>query len=120
MITDTKQSILSPSEVIDRLKIVMAAGNFEIRRSSPEGISFRHGTYLTSSAPLLPKQGQIKVQLDENGSRIDYEIEVYGFVKYWMIFIGVIFFWVIFPPLLVHRALVHHPHQLMRNLLQAL
>jgi len=120
MITDTTQSTLSPSEVIDRLKTVMAAGNFEIRGLSPDGISFRHGTHLTSSAPLLPKQGRIKVQPDENGSKIDYEIEVSGFVKYWMIFIGVIFCWLILPPILVHRALVHHPHQLMRNLLQAL
>ena len=120
MITGSKESTFSAPEVIDRLKTLMADGNFEIRGSSPDEISFRHGTFLTSSAPLLPKEGRIKVQPSEKGSQIEYEIKVSGFAKYWMVFIGVVFCWLIFPPILVYRALMHHPHQLIRNLLQAL
>ena len=50
------------AEVIDRLKLAMAGGNFEIVSATGATISFRHGTYLTESAPLLPKRGTLCVE----------------------------------------------------------
>jgi len=98
----------------------MAAGNFEILDDSPLSIDFRQGTYLTQSAPLLPKTGTIRISPDGTGSNVKFEIGVTNFAKYWMIFVGVAFCWLIFPPILIHRALVHHPAQLMRNLMHAI
>lgn len=119
MITGSKESNLPPGEVFAQLKTLLASGNFEILEASPEKIEFRHGTYLTSSAPLLPKRGQFRIEPNEQGSKIDFEIEVSGFAKYWILFVGVLFCWLIFPPIFVQRALVHHPQQLIKNLLQA-
>ncbi|PXA04159.1 hypothetical protein DDZ13_08960 [Coraliomargarita sinensis] len=118
MITGTKKSSLSPSQVIDRLAIAMAGGNFEIQKRENERIDFRHGTYLTQTATMMPKRGKITVQPDGDGSRVCFEIEVYGFAKYWLIFFAVIFCWMIFPPVVVYRALCYHPGKLMQNLLQ--
>lgn len=120
MITGTAQSDFAPSEVFSRLRAAMAAGNFEIRSQSSETIDFRHGTYLTQSAPLLPKDGLIRITPSGSGSRVDYEIGVSGFAKYWMAFFGIAFCWLIFPAILVHRALFYHPDRLMKNLLQAI
>lgn len=127
MITESTKSHLPPNDLIDRLKIAMAEENFEIRQPSTNEIRFRHwGAYFSSSAPSrprkgeFPKRGRILIPPSENGSEIDYEIEVYGIVKYWMIFIGVVFCELIFPPILINRALSHHPRQLMRNLLRAI
>ena len=120
MITGSAQSDFAPSEVLNRLRAAMAAGNFEIRSQSPEMIDFRHGTYLTQSAPLIPKNGSIRITPSGAGSRVDYEIGVSGFAKYWMAFFGIAFCWLIFPAVLVHRALFYHPDRLMKNLLQAI
>ncbi|MGJ8651012.1 MAG: hypothetical protein ACSHX4_11680 [Opitutaceae bacterium] len=120
MITGSIQSDFTPSEVSDRLKVAMAAGNFEILSQSNERIDFRHGTYLTQSATLLPKHGSILITQNGSGSRVDYEIEISGFAKYWLAFFGIILCWLIIPAILVHRALFHHPDRLMKNLLQAI
>ena len=120
MISESFQSELEPGEVLSRLKSAMAGGNFEILSQSADRIEFRHGTYLTQSAPLLPKRGVIRIAPAGNGSRVDYEIGVSGFAKYWVGFIGVVFCWLIFPAVIAHRALFHHPRRLMRNLLQAI
>lgn len=97
----------------------MAGGNFEILEKEARVIRFRHGTYLTQTATMLPKRGHISVLPADDGSLLQFEIEVYGFAKYWMIFFAVAFCWLIFPPIIVHRALCHHPEKLMRNLLQS-
>jgi hypothetical protein len=120
MTTGTAQSDLPPSEVSSRLRAAMAGGNFEISSQSPDRIVFRHGTYLTQSAPLLPKRGTIFISPNESGSRIDYEIGVVGFAKYWMALFGIAFCWLIFPAVIVYRALFYHPDRLMKNLLQAI
>lgn len=120
MITGSTQSDFTPDEVFDRLKVAMAAGNFDIRSQSSQRIDFRHGTYMTQSAPLLPKIGSITITPNGTGSRVDYEIEVSGFARYWMAFFGIVFCWLIIPAILVYRALFHHPDRLMKNLLQAI
>lgn len=117
----SKQSQLEPTEAIDRLSAVMAGGNFEITQKEAGRINFRHGTYLTQTATMLPKEGfVIATPRKEGGSLVGYQIEVSGFAKYWMMFISILFCWLIFPPILVRRALKHHPDQLMKNLLNAI
>ncbi|MGJ8653110.1 MAG: hypothetical protein ACSHX8_07540 [Opitutaceae bacterium] len=120
MITGSTQSDFTPSEVSDRLRTAMAAGNFEICNQTSERIEFRHGTYMTQSAPMLPKSGSIQITPSGSGTRVDYEIEIAGFAKYWMGFFGIIFCWLIIPAILVYRALFYHPDRLMKNLLQAI
>jgi hypothetical protein len=120
MMTGARTIDRSSSEVLDRLKLAMSAGNFEITAITDCSISFRHGTYLTQSAPLLPKRGTIRIASRDHATDVSYEIEPTGFPKYWLIFVAIVFCWVIFPPILVYRALVHHPRQLMENLLQGI
>ena len=98
----------------------MAGGNFEILNKGNQEIDFRHGTYLTQTATMLPKRGRIFVQPSDSGSLVRFEIEVYGFAKYWMLFFAVVFCWLIFPPIIIYRALKYHPKRLMLNLLQTL
>ena len=126
MITDSTKSHLSTAEVLDRLKTVMAAEHFEILESSSNEIRFRHGAYFSSSAPSFPKKGQfqkrgrIMIQPSEQGTQIDYEIEVYGIIRIWLFFVSVVCCWLIFPPVLVYRALSTKPRQLMRKMLQVI
>lgn len=126
MITDSTKSHLSPAEVLDRLKTIMAAEYFEILESSSSEIRFRHGAFFSSSAPSFPKKGQfpkrgrIMIQPSEQGTQIDYEIEVYGIIRIWLFFVSVVCCWLIFPPVLVYRALSTKPRQLMRKMLQAI
>ena len=118
MSTGSKHSSFSPDQIVDRLRTAMAAGNFEITDGGSGRIEFRHGTYLTQTAPMLPERGNISIRPEGTGSMVQYKIEVYGFAKYWMMFIAIVFCWLIFPPLLVFRAINHHPVRLMENLLQ--
>jgi len=120
MITGRKMVDRNPADTLDRLKLAMSGGNFEITENADGSISFKHGTYMTQSAPLLPKKGTIRVEGKGERTEVSYEIDVTGFPRYWMIFIGVLFCWAIFPPILVYRALVHHPRRLMENLLQGI
>ena len=65
------------------------------------------------------KRGKILVQENSDGSVIEYEIEVYGWNKYWIYFISLACFWLIFPPIIGYRALKTTPRHLMRNLINA-
>lgn len=98
----------------------MSGGNFQITNATDSSISFKHGTYLTQSAPLFPKRGTINLADRDGKTEITYTVEPVGFPKYWLILIGILFCWLIFPPILAYRALRHHPQQLMENLLQGL
>lgn len=125
MISESIASPLSPSELNERLKATMTAQNFEVLEPSPNEITFRHwGSRYSTTSPSrpkrgeFPKRGQILIRPSGNGSQIDYEIEVYGIIKYWLILNAVVFCWLIFPPILIFRALSSQPRQLMRNLLQ--
>jgi len=109
-----------PEQVMDRLRLAMSGANCEITNASDTSIAFRHGTYLTQSAPLLPKRGRVDVSPSQTGSRISYKIEATGFSKYWLIAVAAIFCWTIFPPILAYRTLSHHPRQLMESLLQGI
>ena len=60
------------------------------------------------------------IQPNEQVTQIDYEIEVYGIIKIWLFFVSVVCCWLIFPPVLVYRALSTKPRQLMRKMLQAI
>ena len=120
MITGSKMVAKSPGEALDRLKLAMSGGNFEIIALTDSSISFKHGTCLTQSAPLFPKEGAIRLTSMGDRTEISYEIEPTGFPKYWLTLIGILFCWAIFPPILAYRALVHHPKQLMENLLQGI
>jgi len=109
-----------PDEVVDRLRLAMAGGNFDIESITSSRIVFRHGTFMTESAPLLPKRGIIHITPSGEDTLVSYEVEVIGFSKYWMLFFAVLFCWAIFPPILAHRALQYHPRRLMDNLLQGI
>ncbi len=120
MITGTKRVAKSPAETLDRLKLAMSGGNFEIIALTERSISFKHGTYLTQSAPLIPKTGVIRLGGGGDGTMVSYEIEPTAFPKFWLMLFAILFCWAVFPPILVHRALVHHPRRLMENLLQGI
>ena len=120
MITGSKIVAKRPEEALDRLKLAMSGGNFEITTATESSICFRHGTYLTQSAPLFPTKGTIRLVRRQDGTEISYEIEPTGFPKYWLTFFGILFCWAIFPPIVAYRTLVYHPKRLMENLLQGI
>lgn len=113
-------SPLSPDQVAEHLKITMAAGNFEIVHRESRRVEFRHGTYLTRSAPLLPKRGTITIEPQNTGSLVRYSVGLYGFPKYWTLLFGILLCWLIFPPIIIYRAHVYHPRRLIENLLRSL
>lgn len=119
MITGSKYSKHKPAEVADRLRAALAAGNFRIVDETPEEIRFEHGTYMTSTAWMLPKKGRLEFIEDNDGTMVGYEVEVSGFARYWVGGIGIAFCWLIFPYILTQRALKFHPRRLMENLLQS-
>jgi uncharacterized membrane protein len=108
------------AEVIDRLRLAMAGGNFEIAIATDSTLTFRHGTYITQTAQLLPMRGTIRVEPSGQSSAAAYEIEVAGPAKYALMLIAVLCCWAVFPPVVAHRALIHHPKRLMENLLQGI
>ena len=108
---------LSRGEVLTRLKMILAAANCRVLSASEEGLCFKHGTYLTESAPLLPKVCTLTFHAEGTSTRIAGDIRVAGPATDWMIIVAVAFCWMIFPPILVHRALVYHPRQFLKNLL---
>lgn len=118
MQTGSKKTSLSPTQAMDRLVGAMAGGNFEILEKEPGKIIFRHGTCLTQTVSMLPKRGSITIEPDGDGAIVRFEVEACGFPKYWLMFFGILFFWLIFPPLIVYRALNYHPKKLMENLFQ--
>ena len=106
-------------EVTDRLRMMLAAANCSVSDGDGNGvIRFQHGTYLTQSAPLLPKSGTVHLATNSGGTNISYELHVSGFARAWMILVAVLTCWAIFPPILVYRALVVHPRRFMENLLE--
>ena len=120
MITGNKMIAKRPADVLDRLRLAMSGGNFEVTALTDHSISFRHGTYLAQSAPLLPTRGVIMLVNSGDGTDVHYEIAPLWFAKFWLLLIATVFCWAVFPPILVHRALVHHPKRLMENLLQGI
>ncbi len=105
-------------EVNDRLRLMLAAASCTVPKGGgKDTLRFQHGTYLTQSAPLLPKSGTIDLSENSSGTNVSYEIHVSGFVCVWMILVAVLTCWAIFPPILVYRALVVHPRRFISNLL---
>lgn len=120
MLTGSKFVDKSPDEVIDRLKLAMSGGNFEITDVTKNSITFKHGTVLTQDASNFPKKGIIHVNRCEESTYVTFAVEPVGFPTYWLTFIGIILCWLIFPPILAYRTLVYHPRKLMNNLLQCI
>lgn len=120
MITGSRIIDRPVDEVLDRIRLAMSAGNFEIIRSSPYSIIFRHGTLLTHSAPLLPKRGIIELVEHGGMTEASFSVEPCGFAAFWLPLFGILFCWLIYPPIVAYRALVHHPRRLMENLLEGI
>jgi hypothetical protein len=120
MITGSRIVERTPEEALDRVKLVMSGGNFEILEQTESEISFRHGTCLTQSVHLFPKRGTIMLTACDGGTKLSYEIEPTGFPKYWLTLIAILFFWAFFPPILAYQALVVQPKRLMENLLRGI
>ena len=97
--------------------MISNVSDFEIQHTTTCEIFFTHGA-VNIRRGQHPKRGKIVVQQNPDGSQIEYEIEVYGWIKYWIYFISLACFWLIFPPILGYRALYITPRQLMRNLIK--
>jgi hypothetical protein len=119
MIEGSLTTTRSVAEVRAILRPVLAAADCEVLHEDDEMIRLRHGTYLASAAPLLPKAVVLRFSPEGDTTRVAYQVEVAGLVKAWAICVGGLFFWLVFPPILVHRALTHHPRRFMENLLRA-
>jgi hypothetical protein len=120
VVTVSRSVPLPPGEILGKLKMILAAANCRVLSAGDDGVRFRHGTYLTQSAPLLPKECTLTFHPEGPSTRIDGDIRVAGPARIWLIFVAVVLCWAIFPPILVYRALVWHPRQFVENLLAGL
>ena len=102
---------------MEKLKAILAAANCEVVDTSDHHVSFRHGTYMTGTASLLPKTATIELQERGNSTDLNYSVDTSGPAKWWLMFVGIIFCWAIFPPILVYRTLVYHPRRFMENII---
>ena len=119
MIVGKITSTLPAHEVFKLLKSTMISdsSDFEIQHTSTCEIFFTQGA-VNMRRGQHPKRGKILVQQNPDGSQIEFEIEVYGWIKYWIYFISLACFWLIFPPIIGYQALYITPRQLMRNLIK--
>ena len=120
MATGSRTVNKTPEQVVDRLRMLLAAANCEILEQEPDYIRFRHGTVLTQTAPMLPKEGVVRIVAEGDSTRIDYQIQAVGFPAVWLTIMGVVLSCLIFPAILAHRSLVYHPRRFMENLLAGL
>ena len=120
MLSGTRFSTRNPTDAADRLRAILGAANCNVTEFSEGTFSFTHGTYLTQSAPLMPKRGRIVLKDDGEGTRIDYQIELTAFPKWWLAFWGILFCWLVFPAVIAYRAIYVHPKLMMENMLSGI
>ncbi len=108
------------AETLDRLKLMMAAGNFEITDEAADSLSFKHGSMFASGASHFPKRGIVRLALAGGSTEVSYEVEPVGIMKYHMMLFGTLMFWMVFPAIIARKVLVDYPMRLMDNLLAGL
>jgi len=106
--------------VREKLKLILAGANCRVAWLGGDTVTFRHGTYVTQTLSMLPKAGRLQLAAEGDRVRVHWSVEVATPARIWLILVAVVFFWLIFPPLLVYHALVRHPEQFVRNILAAL
>lgn len=81
------RTIPKPLPVItEKLKCILAGANYEIVDASDGRLRFRHGTYLTQTASLLPKTGTIELHDHGDSTNVVYSIDTSGPAKWWLLF----------------------------------
>ncbi len=106
--------------VREKLRVVMSGANCEVHWSTDTAADFRHGTYLTQTADMLPKRGSLRLEQQGDRVRVHWFVTTAPFAKFWLILVAVLGCWAVFPPLVVHHVLVRVPRRFMNNLLAAL
>ncbi len=117
MISGIKHVNAPPAQVMAKLRALLAAAGWEIIESGDDFVSFRHGTWLTLAASMLPKRGTVRLTGLGDSTRIWYDIKAPALLVAWMTTLAVLLFWTVLVPVLVHSALVLHPRRLIENLL---
>ena len=117
MITGTRTTPKPPNEAVDRFCTILAGANGTVTDRTDQRIEFRHGTYLTESAPLLPKKGFVSFVPSGEGTKMDYGVAVDTFPTLWIGAFGILFCWLVFPAVAAYRALKIHPKRMIENLL---
>jgi hypothetical protein len=113
-----QREIAKPREdVVEKLRGLLAGANCDIVTSGPDGLTFRHGTYLTQTAWLFPKTCRLHFVPHDGSTTVRYEIRTSLFVRVWLTLWAVVLCWTIFAPILAYRAIVHHPRRFVENLL---
>lgn len=106
--------------VREKLRLILSGANCEVDWLSDTAANFRHGTYLTQTADMLPKRGSLRLEQQGDQVHIHWTVTAAPFARYWLILVAVVFCWAVFPPFLVHHVLVRVPRRFMNNLLAAL
>jgi len=110
----------TPAEVLDRLRIILAAANCDVLEADEARVRFHHGAWLTQSAPLLPKSGEFRLVPVDGRTKIEYEVHLATAARVWLTVVGIVFFPLVFPPILCHRAIFYHPRRFAENILAGL
>ena len=102
---------------MDRLRVILAGANCDIVGLDENEVRFRHGTWLTQSATLLPKRGMFRLRSLNEHTEIRYEIHLVTAAQVWLTLLGVLFCWLVFPAVLAYRTIVYHPRRFAENIL---
>lgn len=108
-------------EVKDRLTLMLGSAGADFTVEDESGaIRFSHGTYLTQTVGMLPKTGTLQLRPENGKTRVVWEVRPTLFIRIWLTFFGVAFFWLIFPPIVAYLALVRHPGRFVDSILNGL
>ena len=107
-------------EVTDRLRLILASRNCHCSDAeNGRVICFKYGSPGTQ-APVLPLRGTFGLAEEDGTTAVTYQVAVAGFMRVWLIFLAAVFCWLIFPPILVYRALRVSPRFFAEGILGGL
>jgi len=117
MATGTVATPKPQAAVVEKLRGFLAAANCEIVESAHDHLAFRHGTYLTQTAPLFRKSCRLDFTESAGTTTVRYSVRPAPFIRVWLTLVAIVFCWTVFVPLLAYRALAYHPRRFVENLL---
>ncbi len=121
MITGSRSVPKPIAEVTDRLRLILAGRNCHCSEAEDgHVIRFKMGGYGTQAAPVLPLRGTFRLEEEGGATAVSYRVEVAAFMRAWLIFLAVVLFCLIFPPILVYRALRVTPRSFAESILAGL
>jgi hypothetical protein len=109
------------AEVTDRLRLILASRACHCSEAEDgRVIHFRYGSSGTQAAPVLPLRGTFRLAEGDGATAVSYQVHVATFMRVWLLLLATAFCWLVFPPILVYRALRVTPRSYAESILAGL